>query len=116
MIRIARARAADLREAGVTVVAVSPGFLRSEAMLDHFGVSEANWRDGIAQDRHFAASETPRFVARGIAALAADPDRFARTGSVVGSWHPGRDYGVRDLDGTRPDWGEWFEREVVGAK
>jgi NAD(P)-dependent dehydrogenase (short-subunit alcohol dehydrogenase family) len=116
VIRIAQAQAADLREHGVTVVAVSPGFLRSEAMLDHFGVREENWRDGIAQDRHFAASETPRFVARGIAALAADPDRFARTGSVVGSWHLGRDYDVRDLDGTRPDWGAWFDREVLGAE
>ena len=81
VIRLARAQAEELRPHGIAAVAVSPGFLRSEAMLDHFGVTEATWRDAIATDRHFAASETPRFVARGIAALAADPrvmERAAR--------------------------------------
>ena len=92
---------------------MSPGFLRSEAMLDHFGVTEATWRDAIATDRHFAASETPRFVARGIAALAADPQIMRKSGRAFGSWHLGREYGVRDVDGSRPDWGEHFEREVL---
>jgi NAD(P)-dependent dehydrogenase (short-subunit alcohol dehydrogenase family) len=113
VIRLARAQAEELRSHGIAAVAISPGFLRSEAMLDHFGVTEATWRDAIAQDRHFAASETPHFVARGIAALAADPSVMRRTGQALGSWHLGRDYDVRDLDGSRPDWGEHFEREVL---
>jgi NAD(P)-dependent dehydrogenase (short-subunit alcohol dehydrogenase family) len=113
VIRLAVAQAAELREHGIAAVAVSPGFLRSEAMLDHFGVTEATWRDAISSDRHFAASETPRFVARGIAALAADPHVMRRSGQALGSWQLGREYGVVDLDGSRPDWGEHFEREVL---
>jgi NAD(P)-dependent dehydrogenase (short-subunit alcohol dehydrogenase family) len=113
VIRLAVAQAEELRPHGIAAVAVSPGFLRSEAMLDHFGVTEATWRDAIAADRHFAASETPRFVARGIAALAADPDVMGKSGGAFGSWHLGREYGVLDVDGSRPDWGEHFEREVV---
>jgi NAD(P)-dependent dehydrogenase (short-subunit alcohol dehydrogenase family) len=113
VIRLAVAQAADLRPHGVAAVAVSPGFLRSEAMLEHFGVTEATWRDAIAADRHFAASETPRFVARGVAALAADPRIMDRSGGAFGSWQLGRDYGLLDVDGSRPDWGEHFEREVL---
>ncbi|MDX6676392.1 MAG: hypothetical protein QOE31_444 [Solirubrobacteraceae bacterium] len=113
VIRLALAQAAELREHGIAAVAVSPGFLRSEAMLDHFGVTEATWRDAIATDRHFAASETPRFVARGIAALAADPDIMRKSGGAFGSWDLGREYGVVDVDGSRPDWGEHFERVVL---
>ena len=113
VLRIAKAQAADLKTKGVAVVAISPGFLRSEAMLDHFGVTEDTWRDAIAQDRHFAASETPRFTGRGIAALAADPDVMSLSGQAFGSWHLGRRYELEDLDGTRPDWGAWFEREVA---
>ena len=112
VIRLAVAQADELRAHGVAAVAVSPGFLRSEAMLDHFGVSEQTWREAIASDRHFAASETPHFVARGIAALAADPQILDKSGKALGSWHLGREYGVRDLDGSRPDWGEHYEREV----
>jgi NAD(P)-dependent dehydrogenase (short-subunit alcohol dehydrogenase family) len=115
VIRLALAQAEDLRPHGVAAVAVSPGFLRSEAMLDHFGVTEATWRDAIATDRHFAASETPRFVARGIAALAADPDVMGKSGRAFGSWHLGREYAVVDVDGRRPDWGEHFDREVLPA-
>src|SRR5262249_12090579 len=76
VIRLAFALAEEARaEARLTVCAITPGFLRSEAMLDHFGVTEATWREGIAQDAHFAFSETPRYVGRAIAALAADPER-----------------------------------------
>ena len=113
VIRLAKDEAADLQPHGVACVAVSPGFLRSEAMLDHFGVTEETWRDAIAQDRHFQASETPRFVGRGIAALAADADVMSRTGSVLGSWDLGRRYGVVDVDGSRPDWMAWYDREVA---
>jgi NAD(P)-dependent dehydrogenase (short-subunit alcohol dehydrogenase family) len=104
-IRLARAMAADLRPHGVAALAVTPGFLRSEAVLDHFGVTAEAWRDAIAQDEHFAFSETPRFVGRGIAALAADPDVLQRSGEAVSSWRLAREYGLDDIDGTRPDWG-----------
>ena len=102
----------ELRPFGVTAVAVSPGFLRSEAMLDHFGVTAETWRDAIAQDRHFVASETPRFLGRGVAALAADPDLAAQSGKAFGSWDLARKYGITDVDGSRPDWGAYY-RDVV---
>jgi NAD(P)-dependent dehydrogenase (short-subunit alcohol dehydrogenase family) len=106
--RIAHDLAADLRPHGVTAVAVAPGFLRSEAMLDHFGVSEAAWRDAIAQDEHFAESETPRYAGRGIAALAADPDSLALSGRTLWSSELARLYDVEDVDGRRPDWPAYF--------
>jgi len=106
--RIAHDLAVDLRPHGVTAVAVAPGFLRSEAMLDHFGVTEATWREGIAQDEHFARSETPRFVGRTIAALAADPDALRFTGQTLHSGALAQEYEIDDLDGTRPDWVSYF--------
>ena len=113
VIRLAVGQAAELRPHGVAAVALTPGFMRSEAVLDHFGVTEANWRDGVAQDRHFAASETPRYVGRAVAALAADPDVMARSGRTLSSWNLAREYGFTDVDGSRPDWGAWFRKEVV---
>jgi NAD(P)-dependent dehydrogenase (short-subunit alcohol dehydrogenase family) len=107
-IRLAKAMAEELRPHGIAAVAVSPGFLRSEAMLDHFGVTAATWRDAIAKDEHFAQSETPRFVGRAVAALAADPDNARWSGRAVGSWDLARDYGFDDADGSRPDWGAYF--------
>jgi NAD(P)-dependent dehydrogenase (short-subunit alcohol dehydrogenase family) len=112
VIRAALGQAGDLREHGVTVLALTPGFLRSEAVLDHFGVTEANWRDGVAKDPHFAASETPYFVGRAVVALATDPAVFARTGQALSSWDLAKEYGFTDVDGTRPDWGDYFA-EVV---
>jgi NAD(P)-dependent dehydrogenase (short-subunit alcohol dehydrogenase family) len=112
VIRIAMGQAEELREHGVAVVALTPGFLRSEAILDEFGVTEANWRDGIVKDPHFSASETPYFVARAVVALATDPDVLARTGQALSSWGLAKVYGFRDVDGNRPDWGAYFE-EVV---
>jgi NAD(P)-dependent dehydrogenase (short-subunit alcohol dehydrogenase family) len=113
VIRLAQNQAEDLRPHGVASVAVSPGFLRSEAVLDHFGVTAETWRDAIAKDRHFAASETPRYVGRGIARLAADPDVLARSGQALGSWDLARIYDVDDVDGTRPDWAAHYAREVA---
>jgi NAD(P)-dependent dehydrogenase (short-subunit alcohol dehydrogenase family) len=107
-IRLAKAMAEELKPHGIAAVAVSPGFLRSEAMLDHFGVTAATWRDAIAKDEHFAQSETPRFVGRAVAALAADPDNARWSGRAVGSWDLARDYGFDDADGSRPDWGAYF--------
>jgi NAD(P)-dependent dehydrogenase (short-subunit alcohol dehydrogenase family) len=107
-IRLARGMAEDLRPHGVAAIAVTPGFLRSEAVLDHFGVSASNWRDAAEQDPHFAHSETPRFVGRGVAALAADPEMMSRSGEALASWELARDYGFADVDGARPDWGAYF--------
>jgi len=97
--------AAELAPHGVTVMAATPGFLRSESMLQHFGVTEDNWREGGTQDSNFLESESPLFVGRAIAALAADPKVRNRTGMVVSSWELSRDYGFTDYDGRRPDWG-----------
>jgi NAD(P)-dependent dehydrogenase (short-subunit alcohol dehydrogenase family) len=97
--------AAELAPAGVTVVAVTPGFLRSESMLEHFGVTEAHWQDAGRKDSNFLQSESPLFVGRAIAALAADPKVQARTGMLFGSWELARDYKIADYDGRRPDWG-----------
>ncbi len=97
-------------------VVVTPGFLRSEAMLEHFGVSEGNWRDGVEQDPHFAFSESPLYVGRGIAALAADTDRMKKSGRVLSSWSLAADYGVRDADGTQPDWGAHRSVEPFGEE
>lgn len=97
--------AAQLAPYGVTVMAVTPGFLRSESVLEHFGVTEENWREGGKADANFLVSESPLYVGRGIAALAADPKVHARTGMLVSSWELARDYGLTDYDGRRPDWG-----------
>jgi NAD(P)-dependent dehydrogenase (short-subunit alcohol dehydrogenase family) len=114
VIRLAVGQAADLKPHGVAAVALTPGFLRSEAMLDYFGVAEENWRDAIAQDRHYSESETPHFVGRAVAALAADPDVMAKTGQTLASWTLSREYGFEDIDGRRPDWGAYYERVVLG--
>jgi NAD(P)-dependent dehydrogenase (short-subunit alcohol dehydrogenase family) len=98
--------AAELQSHGVTSVAVTPGFLRSESMLKHFGVTEANWRDAGKKDPNFLASESPLFVGRAIAALASDPDVLKQTGQLLSSWELSRKYRFTDYDGRRPDWGE----------
>jgi NAD(P)-dependent dehydrogenase (short-subunit alcohol dehydrogenase family) len=97
--------AAELTQHRIAVLAITPGFLRSESMLDHLGVTEANWRDAGKKDPNFLQSESPLFVGRAVAALAADPKVQDRTGTLVSSWELGRDYGLTDYDGRRPDWG-----------
>jgi NAD(P)-dependent dehydrogenase (short-subunit alcohol dehydrogenase family) len=97
--------AAELKPHGVAAIAITPGFLRSEAMLERLGVSEANWRDAGEKDKNFLESETPLFVGRAVAALAADSRVLERTGQLYGSWELGRDYRFTDADGRRPDWG-----------
>jgi NAD(P)-dependent dehydrogenase (short-subunit alcohol dehydrogenase family) len=115
VIRLAKAQAAELAPHGVTAVAVTPGFLRSEAMLDHFGVTEETWREAVKKDPHFAASETPALVGRAVAALAADPDVARFAGQALSSWGLAREYGFSDADGSRPDWGEHWERHVAAG-
>ena len=104
VIRLAVAQAAELKPHGVAAVAITPGFLRSEAMLDHFGVTEATWRDGAAKDPHFAWSETPAYLGRAVAALAADPGVMTRTGQALATWGLYAEYGFTDTDGSQPDW------------
>jgi NAD(P)-dependent dehydrogenase (short-subunit alcohol dehydrogenase family) len=103
VIRLAWGQARELAPHGATAVALTPGWLRSEMMLDNFGVTEANWRDALASQPHFGISETPRFVGRAVAALAADPDVARHNGASLSSGGLAQEYGFTDLDGSRPD-------------
>jgi len=104
--RLVRALGIDLADTAVTPVGVTPGWLRSEAMLDNFGVTEETWRDAIEWAPGFAISETPTYVARGIAALAADPQPTGIAGRVLTARDLSDRYGTTDVDGSRPDaWG-----------
>jgi len=100
--RLAYAMAWDLRETGVTALAISPGFLRSEAMLDRYGVTEANWRDAIKADPTFEQSESPRFIGRAVAALAADEAVASKSGMALFVADLADAYDFTDLDGRRP--------------
>jgi NAD(P)-dependent dehydrogenase (short-subunit alcohol dehydrogenase family) len=104
VIRLAFAQGQELAPHGCAAVALTPGWMRSEMMLDNYRVTEANWRDGAATNPHFAAiSETPRFVGRAVAALAADPQVDRRNGGSFSSGGLAREYGFTDLDGSQPD-------------
>lgn len=103
----------ELRKHRVAAVAITPGFLRSETMLGHFGVTEQNWRDGGKKDKNFLESESPLFVGRAVAALAQDPKVLDKTGDVFSSWELAREYGFTDEDGRRPDWGKHFQESVI---
>jgi NAD(P)-dependent dehydrogenase (short-subunit alcohol dehydrogenase family) len=110
--RMALALAAELADYRATAVSLSPGWIRSEAMLDHFGVTEDNWRDGTRRDPHFCISETPHYVARAAVALAGDPDRARFNGQSLASWDLAPHYGVTDLDGTQPHMLR-YHREII---
>jgi NAD(P)-dependent dehydrogenase (short-subunit alcohol dehydrogenase family) len=97
--------APELLPHGVAAVAIVPGFLRSESMLEHQGVTEDHWRDAGKKDPNFLASESPLFVGRAIAALAQDPKVLERSGQLCSSWELAREYKFNDYDGRRPDWG-----------
>ena len=112
VVRLAYAMAGDLHAHGVTALALTPGFLRSEHVLDSFGVTEANWRDAIEKDPYFAESETPCLVGRVVAALAVDPDVARKGGRLFAAWTLAKEYGIDDVDGRRPDWGTFFPRKV----
>ncbi len=112
VIRMAFALSQELEGRGVTALAVTPGFLRSEWMLDHFGVTEANWRDATKNVREFIASETPLFVGRCVAALAADPDVARKNGRVFASWDLGEEYAIDDADGSRPHFVRWIREHM----
>lgn len=112
IIRLAFGMSEELAQYKITSLALTPGFLRSEAMLEHFGVTEANWKDGTKVDPNFIASETPYFVGRAAAALAADPDVFSRTGKVFSSWNLSDEYRFLDIDGNRPHWRRHVEQNA----
>lgn len=99
----------ELRQHPVVALAVTPGWLRSENMLDNFGVTEENWREAAEKVPSFIASETPLFVGRCIAALAADPDVSRKNGRVFASWDLAEEYAVDDADGSRPHFVRWVE-------
>jgi NAD(P)-dependent dehydrogenase (short-subunit alcohol dehydrogenase family) len=104
VIRLAFAQAKELAPHGGTAVALTPGWMRSEMMLDHYSVTEDTWRDAAGGNPHFRAiSESPRFVGRAVAALAADPDLARRSGGSFSSGGLAREYGFTDLDGSQPD-------------
>ena len=123
VIRLAFAMARELRKRAIVSVALTPGFLRSEAVLEHFGVSEANWKDAgnrkineNSADQNdapadFMVSESPRYIGRAVVALAADPKVKRKSGRVFSSWALAREYGFTDLDGTRPHWGNYARKK-----
>ena len=113
--RMAFALAHELEPYGGTAVSLTPGWLRSEAMLDAYGVTESNWRDATVNTPDFAISESPAFVGRAVAALAADPDVARWNGKSLSSGQLAKTYGFTDLDGSRPDaWGYMIEVTETG--
>jgi len=113
-VRLGWALAHEIEPHKCTSVAMTPGWLRSENMLDAYGVSESNWRDAIAKQPHFAITETPRYVGRAVASLAADPERSRWNGQSLSSGQLAKVYGFTDLDGSQPD--AWrYVREVQDA-
>jgi NAD(P)-dependent dehydrogenase (short-subunit alcohol dehydrogenase family) len=128
VIRLAFAMARELRKRDVVSVALTPGFLRSERVLEHFGVTEANWKqagnrsvnqnspDQNSEGQNdapadFMASESPGYIGRAVVALASDPKVKNKSGRVFSSWGLAREYGFTDLDGTRPDWGRYARKK-----
>ncbi|KUN09633.1 short-chain dehydrogenase [Streptomyces yokosukanensis] len=115
VLRMAFALGHELGPRGATALALTPGWLRSEMMLDAYGVSEHDWRDALARQPHFAISETPRYVGRAVAALAADPDVARFNGHSLSSGGLAQVYGFTDLDGSRPDaWRYLVEVQDAG--
>jgi len=114
VIRMAWALAQELRPHQCTAVALTPGWMRSEMMLENYDVSEANWRDATAKQPHFVITETPRYVGRAVAALSADPEMTRWSGQSLSSGQLAKVYGFTDLDGSQPD--AWrYVREVQDA-
>ncbi len=108
VIRLALGMATELKPKNVTALALTPGFLRSEQMLDYFGVTEANWRDAVAKDSYFAGSETPYFIGQAVVALATDNQVATKSGKALATWHLAEEYGFHDADGSQPHWVNFF--------
>jgi NAD(P)-dependent dehydrogenase (short-subunit alcohol dehydrogenase family) len=109
MKRLSHALAHELKPAGITSVSVAPGFMRTEAILEQFGVKEDNWRDALEKPEPkqfgWGGSETPCYVGRGIAALAADPNIMSKSGGLYSIRQLAEEYGFNDVNGLRPDIG-----------
>jgi NAD(P)-dependent dehydrogenase (short-subunit alcohol dehydrogenase family) len=103
-IRLAQSLARQLRQHKIVVVSLTPGFLRSEEMLSHFGVTEENWHDAIKRDKNFAYSETPFYIGKAVVAIACDKKILQRSGQALVSGRLAREYGFTDIDGTQPIW------------
>ncbi|AGP32504.1 SDR family oxidoreductase [Sorangium cellulosum] len=115
VLRMAFAQAEELRAHGCSAVALTPGWLRSEIMLQHFGVTEESWRDALAKEPHFAISETPAYVGRAVAALAADPEVARWSGQSLSSGQLAKVYGFTDVDGSQPEaWRYLVEVQDAG--
>lgn len=115
VIRMAQSLAHELSPYKCTAVAVTPGWMRSEIMLDHYGVTEENWRDATVKEPHFVISESPRFVGRAVAALAGDPEAARWNGQSLSSGQLAQEYGFYDLDGSQPDcWRYLVEVQDAG--
>ncbi|WP_141576040.1 SDR family oxidoreductase [Actinomadura sp. WMMA1423] len=115
VIRMALAQSVEIEPYGATAVSLTPGWLRSEAMLDNYGVTEETWLDAAKVNPHFAISESPAFVGRAVAALAADPDRARWNGASLSSGGLAQVYGFTDVDGSRPDaWRYIVEVQAAG--
>ena len=114
--RMAWGHAKDLAPHGATAVSLTPGWMRSEMMLDNYSVTEENWRDATARSPHFAISESPRFVGRAVVALAADPDRVRWNGQSLSSGGLAKVYGFTDLDGSRPDCWRYLQEVQEAGK
>jgi NAD(P)-dependent dehydrogenase (short-subunit alcohol dehydrogenase family) len=114
VIRLAWGQARELAEHGCTAVALTPGWMRSEQMLEHYSVTEENWRDGTERTPHFCISESPRYVGRAVAALAADLAASRWNGESLSSGRLAQEYGFTDIDGTQPDCWRYMT-EVIDA-
>jgi NAD(P)-dependent dehydrogenase (short-subunit alcohol dehydrogenase family) len=112
VIRLAFAMSQELKKDRIAAIAVTPGFLRSEAMLDNFGVREENWRDGAKKEPLFIASETPLYVGRAVAALVSDPRKSKKSGRVYSSAELAQEYGFTDADGTQPNFRRYLEQNA----
>jgi NAD(P)-dependent dehydrogenase (short-subunit alcohol dehydrogenase family) len=110
VIRLAFIMSFELRKRNITALALTPGFLRSEAMLDGLGVTAETWREAGKQDPNFLASESPLYVGRAVVALACDPQVSKKSGRVFSSWDLAEEYGFTDEDGSRPNWTRHFEQ------
>jgi NAD(P)-dependent dehydrogenase (short-subunit alcohol dehydrogenase family) len=111
--RLAWAMAQELHGHGVAALALTPGFTRTESVLESLGVTEDNWREGGKKDPAFLASESPFYVGRAVAALAADPRVLDKSGRLFGSWELAREYGFTDVDGSRPDFGRYWDENYA---
>lgn len=111
VIHLAQAMAEDLRPHGIAAVALTPGFLRSEEMLDYFGVTEETWKEAAKQDPHFLMSETPDYIGRAVVALATDPQIMNRSGKAFSTWGLSDEFPFTDRDGSRPHWGNYAKEQ-----